>query len=225
MERFLSEIPADKKPGWTVTINGERTNANKVEIESRFGRLEYGQHPGGGYDTWTFTEAGHGGAITVPYALADDGTLLVGLIEEDRPNMGGKRWCAIGGFRNPFESAVAAEQRERHEEADVLARLEAQRLGVRINCNRAFFVADPKEDQGIQAARLEVPFRQLQATAVPGARAELRGPKSTVVFFAWTDAVLRTSGDGIALAGIAQLAAYLEEQKRPISGQGTDIRP
>lgn len=204
----MDPVPDEKKKGWEAEINGEPFDLRRLTLRSRFGTLEYGQRSEG-YDSWVFTEAGYGGAVTIPYCRGSNGELLIGLREENRANMGGKRLCAIGGFLNTLESHQDAQRRESKEEAG-LDSVGAIAQGVRYNCNRAFFVADPEKGQGIQAHGLAVSSERLERSSLPGSV----GKMGSVEFFEWTDAVTQLCGDAIALAAIAQVRANIEREER-----------
>ncbi len=210
----LSDEAAQKR-GWTVEIEGELKDVRHIRLENpKVGVLEYGNRPEG-YDGWVFKENGGGGAITIPFARKD-GQLLVGVILEDRKNMAGKQWCAIGGLVDPGESHFDAALREALEESGLLMRPELL-PGLPTNSNRLFFVADPSADEGVHAYAVEVPFAALELedggfyAIKADLPAELRGKifqKSSghVRFMTWKEAINR-SPDALFRAGISQLLA------------------
>lgn len=211
----MEPIPPDQKRGWEVKINGEYMPAGLVEIRStRFGTLTYGLRPEG-YDGWVFEEIGGGGAVTLPYTKMPDGTLLVGLIEEDRPNMGGKRLCIIGGFVNPGEKHEAAQVREAAHEADLNASEAEELPGYPVNSNRAFFVADATKGEGVHAYAIEIPTEY--AIDAGGSyryqipeEAKSRFGKIANVVLLPIDIAIQTTSDALALAAIARLAVRLD---------------
>ena len=98
MEFEMKPVPADAKRGWTITADGVIIRPRKLTLESRFGVWTYGVRPEG-YDSIVIGEAAGGGAATLPYSYAPDGRLLVGLVMENRPNMGDEPTpCLMGGF-------------------------------------------------------------------------------------------------------------------------------
>ena len=199
-------VPEGTRRGWTLTLDGRPVSCRSLRLESSFGTLSYGIHPQG-YDTWCFAEEGGGGVVCIPTCLKD-GEWLVGLVEEDRPNLGGRTLCAPGGFVDPGEHQADAARRELSEETghDVSPRpLE----GVPMVSDRAFFFAQPALDQGVHAFTFDVPPSELKERTVEGywrlapqGKAELDG----LLFIPWKIAVTR-SPDALALAVIARLMA------------------
>lgn len=215
-------IPDGQKRGWRVRINGDpRDDARLIEVESdRFGTLIYGLRPEG-YDGWAFRENGGGGAVTLPFTRMPDGTLLVGLIEENRPNMGGKSLCIIGGFVNLGEKHEAAQVREAAHEADLNASQAEELPGYPINSNRAFFVADSLNGEGVHAFAIEIPAEftvecgGLFRYEIPEEAKPKFGKIANVVLMP-IDLAIQTTSDALALAAIARLAVRLDI----ISGSG-----
>lgn len=208
----IGEIPSGKKRGWTVFIDGVEQDVKLIKISSKFGALTYGLRPEG-YDGWAFCEQGRGGAITLPYTFTSSGDLLVGLVAEQRPNMGDVPvYCAIGGFVEPCESHQTAQAREVAEEAGLDSAQAKELEGVPSNSNRAFFVADALAQEGVHAFGLRLPFERfkkdtgeswklMSATFLPGFK-----KADDIRFFPWKVAV-HTSPDALARAAIAQLIA------------------
>jgi len=203
----ITRIPDDKKKGWSAEINGEKVEINRLKLTSKFGELEYGLKPEG-YDGWIFKEQGGGGVITIPYTEIRD-EIYVGLKLENRPNMGGRIFCAIGGFLDPKEIAEDAQKREAMEEANMDTKEAVILEGAPINPNRAFFVTKIKE--GIKVFSFKVPTTSIEKPIDEGSfilKAKYLEKDSTIRFIRWQDAVMMTS-DGIAKAGIAQLLANI----------------
>ena len=199
-------VPEGARRGWTVTLDGREVDCRWLRLESGFGTLSYGWHPNG-YDTWAFAEEGGGGALCVPTCMKD-GEWLVGLVEEDRANLGGRTLCAPGGFVDQGERQAEAARREVSEETGhdaVLRPLE----GVPLVSNRAFFFALPANGQGVRAFTFEVQPEALREKThegywrlAPVGKAELDG----LLFMPWRVAVARCP-DALALAAIARLLA------------------
>lgn len=211
MDFNMSQIPKDKVRGWTVLVDGEKVQAGKVEIMSKFGVLVYGLRPEG-YDGWAFREQGGGGAVTIPYTHTPDGELLVGLLLEKRANMGDQPvWCAIGGFIGFGESHQQAQEREAAEESGLNATKAEEFVGMATNANRAFFITDASIGEGVHAYSLSLPFEWLEADGesfklknvalLPGFK-----KSGDVRLFPWRTAV-ELSPDALARSAIAQLLA------------------
>jgi len=203
-------LPEDARRGWTVTLDGREVSCRSLHLESVFGTLSYGWHPKG-YDTWGFAEEGGGGALCIPTCLKD-GEWLVGLVEEDRANLGGRTLCAPGGFVDPKEQQSAAARREVSEETGIDAVVHPLE-GVPFVPNRAFFFALPTQGQGIHAFTFEVPPEDLQERTPEGywrlpprGKAELDG----LLFMPWRVAVARCP-DALSLAAIARLLAMRKD--------------
>ncbi len=217
----LVPLPPDAKRGWDVRIDGELVRPGIIVVESVYGVLTVGQHPRG-FMTFAFAEEGGGGAVTLPFAWSPQGELLVGLLLEDRPNMGGEVWCIAGGFVAPGESHADAQVRRVGDETGLDTARAFRLEGLGTNANRAFFVADAATE-GVIADGLERPYGWLAPDAdggrlksAPSAATEAGvnlGKAGNVRFFPWEDAVLATA-DGLARSAIAQLLAGLKKGGR-----------
>jgi len=207
----MNQIPEDKRRGWTVLVDGEERKVGLVEIRSKFGTLMYGMRPEG-YDGWAFREQSGGGAVTVPYTRTPEGEILVGLLLEQRANMGDKPvWCTIGGFVNPGELHQQAQARETAEEIGLDVAKAKELAGMATNANRAFFVADANAGEGVRAYSLSLPFGWLEADGESFKlkdAALLSGFKKAgeLRLFPWRNAV-GLSADALARSAIAQLLA------------------
>jgi len=210
--KFLMDRIKGNQRGWTVLIDGKKWLGGIIEISSKFGVLTYGLRPEG-YDGWVFREAGGGGAVTIPYAFSPDRELLIGLLCENRANMGDEPvWCVMGGFVNPGgETHKEAQIRESSEESGIDVVRANGLPGVHTNSNRAFYVADVKAGEGVQGYGLELPFDWLEKeegneTWKFKDVAQLVDFKKTinVRFFPWRKAVEMTA-DALARSAIAQL--------------------
>jgi hypothetical protein len=135
----VARIPADHPRGWKLLANGTEIIANEVElISSRWGQITYGLREG--FDSWIYKAPAN--AVTLPFCIKKSlfrKTLLVGLLLEYRPNMGGEVLCVIGGFTNPTETLVAAQQREAKGEAGLSG--EAKSIGDLMVTDRLFWDA------------------------------------------------------------------------------------
>ena len=145
---------------WRVYINGEEVQQiGFLQLVSvKYGEVTLGLRPEG-YVSWVYCEPKGGGAVTLPFTRMPDGQLLVGLLQENRPNMGAKPvWCVIGGFLTVVsgETHDEAQVREAGEEAGLDSSKAFKLPGLPGNSNRLFFVADPSRDEGIHAYALEL---------------------------------------------------------------------
>lgn len=201
----LPPIPAGMQKGWGLRIDDKPVDCRSARLDSKFGTWSYGMHPHG-YDGWWFAEFGGGGVITLPYSVIDD-ILWVGLIEEDRPNLGGETLCAIGGYLDENENPETAARREAFEETG-LSVPHFRLAGVPAASNRALFVADHRAGEGVKFYAAHVPQEALTPPTEgrrywsPPRKAEV----GRVVFMDWRDAVM-SSPDALALAAIARLLA------------------
>lgn len=207
---------------WVVRIDGQEYWADLVEIKSRYGTLTYGVRPEG-YDGWAFAQEGGGGSVTIPYTRTPGGTLLVGLIFEDRPNLGGKQWCAIGGFKDPGETHADAGLREFFEEVGVDPNEFAPRplAGMPAVPDRLFWQADPDEGEGNHFYAVRIPFELLQqytdgnygfSENVPlEARKTIIAKGEGCVRFMPVNTAIQKTPDCIAGMGIARLLADITE--------------
>lgn len=208
LNEIIGSIPADKKTGWTVLIDGQPQQVEKIEISSKFGTFTYGLLSAG-YDAWLFYEPGGGGAVTVPYAFNEAGELFIGLLPENRKNMGGVFPCVIGGFLDPGETHSQAQSREADEEAGLV--IKAKQLpGLPTNSNRAFFVTDVAAGEGVTAYGIKIPFEFLEPNGSGGWRLKKDEnlpnytKSASVEFLPWKEAILSTP-DTLARSAIAQL--------------------
>ncbi len=153
-------IKDQTKCGWSVKINGKVIDdvAHLELFNPRFGTLTYGDV--GGYDSWNFHENGGGASIIVPYVIFR-GYLFVLMIEQDRPNQGGRVWNLPRGFLDPGEIHRGAAIRELEEETSIRS-TKLIRLGSPVNPNSAFFVTSG-EGEGAHFYRLKVEESQVKS--------------------------------------------------------------
>lgn len=203
--RVLPAVPPGHAADWTLHVDGHIVPCRSARLESRFGTWSYGLRPGG-FDGWWFAEQRGGGAVTLPFSRVD-GELFVGLIEEDRANMGGVVLCALGGFVDPGESHVDAARRETLEEAGLDPTVAAPLPGLPVVSNRLFFAANPHQGQGVHMYAFEVESAALTRESERMTWASPQGAEvREIVFLPWREAVARTA-DALALAAIARLLA------------------
>lgn len=211
MGEFKMTQAGEGKGGWRVIVNGhEVTTAYHLElVHDKYGKVEWGQRPEG-FAGWVFHEPGGGGSVTIPFAKNPKGEIYLGLIRENRANMGGSNWCVIGGYLTPGESHQKTAERETEEEAGLVAKATLLH-GVPANSNRAFFVADPAKDEGVHAYGIHIPWALLEKAdegykMAPGTLSHKK--ESEMRFFPWREAV-RLTPDVLARGAIAQLLAEL----------------
>lgn len=209
----VQEIPAGHPRGWTVLVDGNETSVKKIElVHSKIGSFTYGLRPEG-YDGPSVRLLGGGGSVTLPYARSPEGHLLVGLLLENRPNLGGPTLCAMGGFKDPNETHEQAQRREAGEESGLDTARAMPLEGLPTVADRLFWVADASKDEGVHAYGLEIPFGWLQSDGENYRIAHATttvGPKKAenLRFYHWKTAVQRTPCS-YARSAIAQLLAML----------------
>ncbi len=203
----MGGIPAGSKRGWEVSINGVSSLVSSVFLHSdKYGTVCYGLRPEG-YDSWTF--AMQDSSVVLPYTKNPDGEVFIGLIKENRANLGGEYWCALGGFADPGESFKDAAVRETAEESGMDAQTCVQLPGYPVVEDRLLFVADPNTGEGCNVNYgFLIPFEELKEDEDGNYRL-INNPTDhkkadQVVFFPWKEAV-KVTPDGIALAAISQL--------------------
>lgn len=210
----LLPLAPNLRRGWRLAVDGiEVTPDAGLTLEHpRFGALHYGWAPEG-YDTWTFTERGGGGAVITPYAVVD-GDLLIGVVSQPRRNQGGAVWNCPRGFVDPGEPHAAAAVRELIEETglvDVKGLVELD--GTPGNPNSAFF--ETNADQGVRFYALEVPAARMQreergwrvrTDAIDTTRIDASEGVHSLRFLPWTD--VARLGDLLSVAAVARLLAH-----------------
>ena len=219
MTKFpITPVPTDKDPKFTVEITKDILGDGRISMvvmKSPFGTLSYGWRPeGNGFDGWIWEETGGGGAITLPYFYLGR-QLFVGLIKENRLNMGGEALCILGGFIDLGESHKKAQAREAKEEAD-LETIKAKKIpGLPMNSNRLYFAADPNKDEGLHAYANEMSDEMMERNKDGWIifRSEFLSlhPKAkNMVFMPWQKAI-KESADVMAVATIGRLVAMLDK--------------
>ena len=224
LETLIKPIPAGKNRGWQVLLNGKEVkDVQSVQIKSKYGLLSYGLTPGG-YDGWSFHEAGGGGSVTVPYLYTGDKQLFIGLYEEERPNQGGRVLNVPRGFIDPGETHFQCAARELTEEfgsiMDVAKRV-FKLPGLPTNPNSAFFETwgsgEGVHFHAIQILEDEVVvgtagiFLKMKAQLGTDAATHIKASSKIAnaiacsQFIPWREAV--ALGDAFTQCGIARLVA------------------
>ncbi len=221
MKFEVKTIPPGMKRGWKVEIDGDEKTVSHIKLTSQYGTLSYGLRSDG-FDGWAWREIGGGGAFTLPFTFDSAGRLLVGLLPEERPNMGEEGTtllCIVGGFVDPGETHNQAQDHEAGEEVGLDGLLSEEIPGLPLNGNRLFFVADPYRDEGGRAWAMQIPFAWLLSrdgyryhmTELPVTLRARLGKAANVVFLPWIQAIQATA-DQIAVAAIGRLVAMLVER-------------
>ena len=106
--------------GWVVRLDGEvLPRVSFLELSNpAVGHLKYGWTTNG-YDCWSYRENSGGGVVVVPYTHVND-ELLIGAIEEIRPNQGGLAMNLPKGSVSVGEDHLTAARRELNEETGLL---------------------------------------------------------------------------------------------------------
>jgi len=212
--------PAERaRRDWTVTVDGvSLPDATSAEISApQFGTLRYGMTPGG-YDSWSFSEAGGGGATIIPFSV-DETRLLIGTIREVRHNLGGEVANVPRGFIDRGEVHLDAARRELAEETGFCSDNIFLLPGEPVNCNSAFFETPSSELGGrffaVEVAKelLErrggaITFREDAIASDPASRSQRKNDRiGETEFVEWTQAA--GYRDMFTLAAIARLLAWL----------------
>lgn len=219
MSTLVSPLQDTDVPGWTLYADGREIPARMIEIRSKdgkYGHIEVGMReaaPGVRFHGPLYYEPGGGGAVTVLSSAMPGGELLIGLLFEDRPNLGGWTLCIIGGMMQPGQSRHDAQRAESEEEGGIDSGAALPLPGIPYVTDRLLWAANPRLGEGIHAFHLSVPFEALEEADGGGYRfipehcADDKKRKM-VVFHPWQRAIAE-SADAVALAAIARLLSYL----------------
>ncbi len=212
MKEFrMTGIPREKKDDkWKVRIDGQLADISLIEISSPHGELAYGLRPEG-FIGWAWKEIGGGGSVTLFHSFIA-GETFIGLLEENRLNMGDRPvLCIAGGFVDVGEDHWEAQKREACEKTGISTKKAIELPGLPVISNRLYFVADPHCNEGVHLYALEVPSFVLEKSTcslgdcwrpkkeVPGF-----GKSNKLVFLSAKDAVNNTA-DVFAHSAIARL--------------------
>lgn len=182
-----------------------------LTVVSKWGAHKFGLGPEG-FPRWLYKESGTGAAVVVPWSRTPSGKILVGMIRENRPNMGGSVWCAIGGINDPGESQAETQAREAREEAGIDTHGAKQLPGMRSIDERLHFTANVLGDEGISFSSIEIQFDAIEQTTdgLKLKKGYVKGkPEAEVVFFPFRDAALSTADPAMATL-LLRLALELE---------------
>lgn len=165
----VSEIPEGLEDhGWKVFIDGELiSDVHMVIMESSRGRVILGFRVKDGFVSPLYEE--EGGVIILLISKTEDGTELVGGINEIRYNMDGEGkpvLCALGGLRLQDEDLCSTVKGKIHTKVPGLSTKGISRYAefMELTTDRLYKVADPHvEGRGaISSFELFIPFEQLE---------------------------------------------------------------
>lgn len=212
MGQFVTACPAEKR-AWEIFLDGQRVDAGEVILRHpTLGlSIELGLRPEG-YQGPVVIESGGGGSVTLPwFRHPDTGEVMVGLLMETRPNMGGPVLCITGGMVAVGETHDQTAEKEGKEEGGFEAPV-VELPGAALNNNRLFWVADPKKGEGVHCYAVEAPLEAVEFAEGITTQAMFRpgmtfGKKpGAVTFMPWRVAI-RETADDLAVAAIARLLA------------------
>lgn len=156
---------------WQVFVNGEPVEGPVGSVElvnPNFGRVRYTKDAKGAWGVPTFLENGGGGAVTLPVMQdSKTGSWHVGLVLEERPNMGGMVWNVPRGFIKQGESHKEGAAREAEEETGVKREALISRLftlATGVNPNSAFFDTSQSPDDGVAFFAFPMEQTELEPT-------------------------------------------------------------
>lgn len=167
-------VPDPEKAGWRAIVNEqmlEGVTSLHLVNESRGLDLEYGQtevkdQEGKvlfGYDVWKFHEPGGGGSVTVPYAWIEN-QLYLGVVKQNRPNLGGIFDELPRGFLNIGETHMEGAIREGSEElATPIDPDSVFEIGREKNPNSAFLDTS-RPGEGVSFIAFELTEDQIEKT-------------------------------------------------------------
>ncbi len=170
MSPIPPEAEAQAKRGWEIAVNDKPVNVPVTDARFRQTKMgieiTYGQRPEG-YDGVVIHELGGGGAVTIPYMVhPESGEVYVGVVEENRPLLGGNVLNVPRGFLDVGETHEDAAQRELKEETGY----DVKALGGRVvkltkeglNPNSTFYDTSGSPDEGVHIFAVRVEPNELE---------------------------------------------------------------
>ncbi len=159
-----------------------------------------------------------GGEVCLLYFWDPGEVLWIGAIREERPNMGGRHFCAIGGMNELKLSRDEALAAELSEEAGLGASFKPKVIqGLPVCVDRLFFLADSSKGEGVRYSGLEIPLESIELDKHRYLRAHFKAGVSShqkeaeITFMPWYELIAQ-SPDGILVAGCARLLAHLRDK-------------
>lgn len=212
LTQLMSPLP-DGERTYSVFADGIEISPKNLFITGQGGEVWMLGVRKEGWQGMLYRENGGGGNVTLPWARLDDGNILVGLIEEHRPNMGnGFSLCAMGGALDTGETRAESQEREADEEAGLNTKAAQLLPGPGVVQDRLFYVADVTAGEGIRCFELQFDPSLLEECGGGTWHAKLgvvnHKRESQLVFVPIWQAVQMAS-DAMALCAIAKLAAKL----------------
>ena len=207
-------LPAEGKRKCKIFADGKEIFPGSLTVEHDTWALKVGIRPEG-WQGFLFRENGGGGSFTIPWACGPKGEILVGMVQENRPNMGGPVWCIMGGFVDLGENHDQSQKREAAEEGGLDTGGAKKLPGVGIVSNRLFWVADVKGGEGGRVFEKEYLLNQLEP--VEGEE-DVWKPKEGIIKYKKKESVIHffpvakaitITGDAFMLSGISQLLVKL----------------
>jgi|GEM_PF-2421442 len=215
MSEHVSFGPIGDDSPWKAEVNGEPTDVRQLSLDSRWGKLEFGQGSDG-RKGWLWTETGGGGSVTTPWSVSPEGQLLIGILTENRQNMGGAVDCVIGGFKKPDETHQVTANREQEAEAGIIESA-GELPGVPVNSNRLYFQADHRKGEGVHSFQVPVPFTDLvQLVDQPGCfvHKSWQPKPGTPLIFKPIEQAAQDCPDVLAYPGMLRVLLKLLEENR-----------
>ncbi len=233
----LAPVPGDHPRAWTVRVDGEKVQAETVELEyydpvsGAYRRMRYGLvlSEGNVYPSIAYRESGGGGTVNVLWFMHED-ELYIGVVVQQRAHMGDEAaLCAPGGYLDTakcaFDSAIAELDEEVRVDASVFCS-PVQLPGKPVCLARSLTDCSEPGD-GVLFFASQVRRTSLLEPGSDGwfrfradvLRAEPDPSVNTervleVLFMPVDEVVLRTQ-DACALAAIARLRTYLRPVRYP----------
>jgi hypothetical protein len=227
-ERLIIPLPEGMESTAKVMINGEEIpDVRILELETKFLTVSYGFRPAP--DNFPgiilFPPGGGGSVYLVVSEIPATGEPIFLAILENRPNMGGLRWCAPGGGKFETEGTHCSIGKKSFANKIGLTAedIHFEKLpGLHGNKDRLFEKADPTTSgEGVHFYWGTVPFSMLEE--VPGgwefkggtAPAELikSGKVAGMRFLRYQDYISST-GDVTAICLAAKYIAWALENKK-----------
>jgi ADP-ribose pyrophosphatase YjhB (NUDIX family) len=158
----ISPLEDETERVWKVYADGVEIKPQLLVVKSKYGEFTLGVRSEG-YHGILYQEPSGGGAVTIPYCVLPNDRLVVGLVFEDRANLGNTPTpCALGGFLEAGESHDKTQARESAEEGGIDTQGASPLPGCPVIQDRAWYVADIKGGEGVRLYGLKIPYSDLE---------------------------------------------------------------